>query len=572
MPNTPAALSKTDLLALVNIGRELAAEVNLHRLVHRILGEATTLTDSEGSSLLFFDERRSCLYFADATGPSASVVLEEFGKGGPKSVPLVGSKAGEVFTTGKPIVSGSIRKDARHFKAVDRDTGGTTRSMVCVPLNLVGQRLGVVQLVNKRRGSYTARDLALLEHLAAQAAVAVRNARLFEDLLAHMGFYGGSNDQRGPIEVMKEITGPPRAENLSVMFADMRGFTQLCHYIGNPERTQRLLNSFLHLLAEAVIAHHGIVNKFLGDGLLALFRQKDHATSAVQCAVQMVEGFHRLKLDWNAAESYTRLNFLDLGVGITTNEVILGSVGSERVRDFTAIGTAVNLAAFLMELARDGRRIVIDKLTFHSVHAVLDKCEGPFPFEFKKSAQTFSIASDYYVVPVLGGEGTDTASGSTPAKAATDAAAPDAAAPVFISYSHKDKVWLKRLQTHLKPYERLGKIAAWDDEKLRTGTEWKPQITAAIDNAQVAVLLVSPSFLASDFIASKELPPLLTKAKTHGLRVFWLPVSECAYDTTEIPNYQGPLDPSRPLDVMKPSERNKALSYFCKELEKAVPR
>jgi hypothetical protein len=138
---------------------------------------------------------------------------------------------------------------------------------------------------------------------------------------------------------------------------------------------------------------------------------------------------------------------------------------------------------------------------------------------------------------------------------------------VFISYSHKDKNWLIELQTMLKPLLRTGAISFWDDTKIEPGAIWKDEIQEALASSKIAILLVSANFLASDFIAKNELPPLLEAAKGKGVVIFWIYVSSCLYESTEIANYQAAHDISRPLDRMSKPNRQAVLSGVCARIE-----
>jgi hypothetical protein len=122
---------------------------------------------------------------------------------------------------------------------------------------------------------------------------------------------------------------------------------------------------------------------------------------------------------------------------------------------------------------------------------------------------------------------------------------------VFVSYSHSDKRWVDRLSVHLKPLRREGCLELFDDTKIQPGADWRTEIKMALQKAKVAVLLISADFLASDFIAEDELPPLLAKAEVGGATIIPVIVSPSRFTQTEtLAKYQAANDPKTPLEGM----------------------
>jgi hypothetical protein len=142
---------------------------------------------------------------------------------------------------------------------------------------------------------------------------------------------------------------------------------------------------------------------------------------------------------------------------------------------------------------------------------------------------------------------------------------------VFISYSHADAKWLTRLRVHLKPLERHGTIVPWDDTRIKPGTEWREEIRNALKRARVAVLLVSADFLASDFIATNELPPLLESAEARGTLILPLILNHCRFVKTEgLSRFQAVNNPAKPLATLDHSARAAWFEKLSGVIEEAL--
>ncbi len=127
-------------------------------------------------------------------------------------------------------------------------------------------------------------------------------------------------------------------------------------------------------------------------------------------------------------------------------------------------------------------------------------------------------------------------------------------ATVFISYSHKDRLWLDKLRPHLEPLAQDVKLDVWDDTRIEPGQHWSKEIQGAIDLARAAILLISADFLASGFINRVELPAMLSKAEQDGCLILPLILRACRFsDIQSLQRFQAVNSPGKPLAQMKPA-------------------
>ena len=142
---------------------------------------------------------------------------------------------------------------------------------------------------------------------------------------------------------------------------------------------------------------------------------------------------------------------------------------------------------------------------------------------------------------------------------------------VFISYSRRDAYWLKRLQVHLRPLERAGVLDLWSDTRIPPGTHWREAIQQALDTTRVAVLLVSADFLASDFIAKHELPPLLHAAEREGATILPVIVAPCRLQhDPQLAPFQAVNDWNQPLKGLSEVEQEEMLVRVSEAIEDAL--
>jgi adenylate cyclase len=208
--------------------------------------------------------------------------------------------------------------------------------------------------------TFTRDDLELVSAVAAQTAVAVENARSHARL-AREEVARANYSRFLPEYVVQQILENPDSfklggvnQTVTVLFADIRGFTRLSEN-AQPERIVQLLNNFFTAMSDVIFKHGGTLDKYLGDGLMALFgaptATPDDACNAVSAAVRMQRQMDEI----NAQLRAEGLSEIAIGIGLHTGVATVGYIGSERRSEYTAIGDTVNLAARLEQNARGGQ-------------------------------------------------------------------------------------------------------------------------------------------------------------------------------------------------------------------------
>lgn len=238
------------------------------------------------------------------------------------------------------------------------------RSTICAPLVTESNVHGVVYADRfDPFSSFSQNDLELISAVAAQTAVTVETIKAHKRL-AREEVARANYSRFMPEYVVKQLLENPDSFKLgginqviTVLFADIRGFTTFSEK-ESPEKVVGLLNRYFSAMSEIIFAHGGTLDKYIGDGLMALFgapsATPDDATNALKTAVTMQKRIQQLNLELRA-EGY---NPVKVGIGLHTGEATVGYIGSEQRSEYTAIGDTVNIAARLESNAKPGQILV----------------------------------------------------------------------------------------------------------------------------------------------------------------------------------------------------------------------
>jgi adenylate cyclase len=160
-------------------------------------------------------------------------------------------------------------------------------------------------------------------------------------------------------------------KNLSVMFSDIRGFTSISEKL-TPEELVALLNEYLTAMTNKVFEYDGLLDKYIGDAIMAVFgaplEQQDHAKRACLTALGMMKELHQLQKKWKAEGRPV----IDIGIGINSGDMVVGNMGSTMRFDYTVMGDMVNLASRLEGTNKEyGTNIIVSEFTYQMVKDIM---------------------------------------------------------------------------------------------------------------------------------------------------------------------------------------------------------
>lgn len=251
------------------------------------------------------------------------------------------------------------------------------RSTICAPLITESNVHGVMYADRLDPfATFSQEDLELISAVAAQTAVTVETVKA-HTRLAREEVARANYSRFMPEYVVKQLLEKPDSfrlgginQTITVLFADIRGFTSLSEH-ENPEKIVRLLNRYFTAMSEIIFEFGGTLDKYIGDGLMAIFGAPTATPDDPKHALQTAVAMQKRLLILNKELRDDNFPEVHIGIGLHTGEAIIGYIGSEKRSEYTAIGDTVNLAARLESNALRGQILISD--------VTAKFCENLFP-------------------------------------------------------------------------------------------------------------------------------------------------------------------------------------------------
>ncbi|MGD8256716.1 MAG: adenylate/guanylate cyclase domain-containing protein [Desulfobacterales bacterium] len=355
---------------LYKVGQIITSEMNLDSLFEVIIEQTNEIIGTERSTVFLYDATQDVLWSLVATGMGKNKIR----------VPSDSGIAGLTFLSNKPLRINDAYSDSRFNIEIDKRSGFRTRNILCIPvLNRKKECIGVIEALNKVEGDFVDKDLEILSSIADYVAIALENAKLYEDIkkysnrleqtlfqIEKLEYVKSQLTKFVPSSVSKLVEQNPDPATLekvtmevTILFIDIQGFSSITENY-DPRIVNDMVENHFSKYLDCITRHQGEVNETSGDGLMVIFKENTrdhHAKAAVIAALEISAENQRLNDDY----SYPWGN-VDLHVGINTGEALVGftkmkSLAGERYT-YTASGLTTVLASRIGSLSSETRLYV----------------------------------------------------------------------------------------------------------------------------------------------------------------------------------------------------------------------
>jgi adenylate cyclase len=346
------------LTLLYQVSRALAELASVDEVVARVLELVLQIEGVERGYAMLLDEKGDFL-------PAVIRYRDRADSASAPQMILSSSIIRRVMEGGDPILVQDAGADARFAASQSLMLSGM-QSAMCAPLRSQQKNFGLLYVDNlSKRGMFTQEDLNVFAVIAAQAGLAIDRVRAKREVAQQIirmnaleRFLSPSIARKVASEAADLRLGGEN-QKVTVLFADIRGFTPMAESLA-PEKAVELLNRFFQAMTGLIFEREGTLDKYLGDGLMALFGAPlstgQDAYNAVRTAVEM----QRAVTEMNREAGHAPLH---VGIGINTGPAVVGNMGTPKSMNYTAIGDTVNTASRLTALAEPDQ-ILISAATF----------------------------------------------------------------------------------------------------------------------------------------------------------------------------------------------------------------
>jgi class 3 adenylate cyclase/DNA-binding response OmpR family regulator len=358
-----------DMNTLYTVGKSVTSLADMNELLPRVVDATIQMTGAEEAFLCLIEKQQLVRRaYRNTSMPSAKAAQEIV-----RDVTAL-----QVLRTREPALINKEFSD-----------GKVPTSIAYVPLLAHDNLFGVLVIANYSATAphFSSHEGALLRTLSDYASIAIENSQNFaavirskEKMRLQFEQFVSPSVVEQVIETQEEVKLGGKRQEVSILFADIRGYTSWSETVA-PEVVVDMLNKYLNLASGVIMGWEGTLDKYFGDGLMAIFNapvgQEDHVHRVADAALAVIR----------AAEAVNEQHGFQLyySIGVTVGEAVVGYIGSERALNYTAIGDVVNIAKRLQEAAQPGQILISEEVVNRLGSRVQAKALGEITLKNRRS-------------------------------------------------------------------------------------------------------------------------------------------------------------------------------------------